>query len=194
MVGDRYRVNADPACYPGSDVLINLPDLRDPAALEAFEVEAVGRRSLDLPPAGRFDPSHYRALHRHLFGDVYSWAGTYRTVVTWKGGSRFAQPNFIPSLMETAFDRLRQPVFLPGSDPELFVREAAEFLGDVNHIHPFREGNGRTQLIFLRLLGQSAGHLFRSENLEPAPFLRAMIESYHGHLDALIDELERMLA
>lgn len=194
MVGDRYRVEADPGCYPDSDVLINLPGLRDAATLEMFELEAVGRRGLDSPPTGRFDTTHYRALHRHLFGDVYAWAGNYRTVVTSKGNSRFAQPSFISNQMELAFGRLRSAPFLLGGDLDSFVAEAAEFLGDVNHIHPFREGNGRTQLIFLRLLGQRAGHLFRSENVEAEAFLYAMIESYHGRMDALVDELERMLA
>lgn len=194
MIGDRYQVEADPACYPDSEVLINLPDLRDAAALEAFEVEAVGRRSLEPPPAGNFDTAHYCALHQHLFGDVYAWAGTYRTVVTWKGGSRFAQPAFIKEQMKAAFARVQKAPFLPGGASEDFILQAAEFLGDVNHIHPFREGNGRTQLIFLRLIGQRAGHPFRSENVEPDAFLHAMIDSYHGRMEALVDELERMQA
>ncbi len=58
----------------------------------------------------------------------------------------------------------------------------------------FREGNGRTQLYFVRLLGLRAGHPFRSEAIEKDAFLHAMIESFHGRLDALVDELERMLA
>lgn len=194
MVGDRYRVEADPACYHGTSLLINIPDLHDADELEAYEVEAVARRRLDLPPLKRLDTADYCALHRHLFGDVYDWAGEYRTVVTSKGGSRFAQPAFIRSQMETAFHRLQRPEFYRGSDADDFIVQAAEFLGDVNHIHPFREGNGRTQLIFLRLLGQRAGHRFRSEAVEDEPFLRAMIESFHGRMDALIDELERMRA
>lgn len=194
MVGDRYRVEADTECYPGTEILINLPDLRDAIALEAFEVEAVGRRGLEPPPLGRFDPAHYRALHRHLFGDVYAWAGSYRTVVTWKGTSRFAQPSFIADQMETAFARLRRPAMLPGGDLDAFIAAVAEFLGDVNHIHPFREGNGRTQLIFVRLLGLRAGHALRPERVERDPFLLAMIDSYHGRMEALVDELERMLA
>lgn len=194
MVGDRYETVADPACYPGSDVLINLPDLRDADALEAFELEAVGRRSLEPPPPGDFDPAHYRALHRHLFGDVYEWAGEYRTIQTSKGGSQFAHPDYIKAQMHEAFKRLTQPVFMPGGDADAFIVEAAEFLGDVNHIHPFREGNGRTQLIFLRLIGLRAGHAFRSEAVEAEEFLSAMIQSYYGRMEALIDELERMRA
>jgi len=194
MVGDRYQFIKDPGCYPGSDVLINLADLRDQNALDSFEIEQVGRRSLQPPPDGNFDTAHYRALHWHLFQDVYVWAGDYRTVLTWKGESRFAQPDFIPHQMDVAFARLQKHSFFPGGDEEEFIVQAAEFLGDVNHIHPFREGNGRTQLTFLRLIGQRAGHPFRSENVEPEEFLNAMIQSYHGRMEALIDELERMLA
>lgn len=194
MVGDRYQFDDDPGCYPGTTVLINLAGLQDQDALDQFEIEQVGERSLQPLPDGGFDPKHYCALHRHLFGEVYSWAGEYRSVVTWKGTSRFAQPAFIPGQMKTAFARLRKPEVLPGSDAGAFIAEAAEFLGDVNHIHPFREGNGRTQLIFMRLLGQRAGHPFRSEAVEADEFLSAMIASYNGRMDALIDELERMLA
>ena len=96
--------------------------------------------------------------------------------------------------MNIAFARLQQSQFLPGSGVDAFIVEAAEFLGDVNHIHPFREGNGRTQLVFMRLLGQRAGHQFRSESVEAEEFLAAMIASYSGEMGALIDELERMLA
>lgn len=63
MVGDRYRVEADPACYPDTDVLINIPDIRNAEQLEAFENEAVARRSLDLPRLERLDVADYCALH-----------------------------------------------------------------------------------------------------------------------------------
>ena len=194
MVGDRYQFEDDPGCYPGTSVLRNFPDLRDQAALDAFEIEAVGRRILEPLSDGNFDPTHYRHLHRHLFGEVYSWAGDYRTVVTWKGNSRFAQPAFIAKQMELTFAKLKLPEFQPGSETSSFVAAAADFLGDVNHIHPFREGNGRTQLAFLRLLGIRSGHSFRSESVEANEFLAAMIASFNGQMDALIDELERMLA
>jgi cell filamentation protein len=194
VVGDRYQFDEDPGCYPGTTVLINLPGLQDQESLDHYEIERVGERSLQNLPEGKFDPKHYRSLHRHLFCDVYTWAGEYRTVVTWKGTSRFAQPGFIPNQMDKTFARLQQPEFLPNSDVDAFIIEAAEFLGDVNHIHPFREGNGRTQLVFMRLLGQRAGHQFRSESVEADEFLAAMIASYSGEMGALIDELERMLA
>jgi cell filamentation protein len=194
MVGDPYETGGDPACYPGTEVLRNLPDLRTLEGLEDFEVEAVGRRSFETPPAGKFDPKHYRALHRHLFQDVYESAGTYRTIRTGKGGNWFCYPEYIATQMKTTFTRLKDPRFLPGSEVENFIVATADFLADLNAIHPFREGNGRTQLYFVRLLGLRAGHPFRSEAVERDAFLRAMIESFDRRLEALIDELERMLA
>ncbi len=194
MVGDRYEAENDPACYPGSSVLRNIPDLQDQAELDAFEVEAVGARSLQQPPPGSFNPEHYRGLHRHLFQDVYEWAGVDRTIRTAKGDNWFCYPEYIDAQMAKLFATLNTPTFLPGSDVETFISAVADFLGDLNVIHPFREGNGRTQLLFVRQLGLRAGHPFRSENIEVDAFLHAMILSFHGLMDALIDELERMLA
>lgn len=194
MVGDPYKAIDDPACYPGTNLLINLPDLRTQVELEAFEVETVGRRSLESPPTGDFNPAHYCALHRHLFQDVYSWAGQYRTIRTAKGASWFCYPENIVKEMDKLFVVLDQATFLPGVDVEAFVPAIADFLGDLNAIHPFREGNGRTQLYFVRLLGLRAGHPFRSEAVEGEAFLSAMVQSFYGGMDALIDELERMIA
>jgi cell filamentation protein len=194
MIGDPYEATDDPARYPGTDILRNIPDLRTAAELEGFEVEAVGSRGMESPPSGHFDPAHYRALHHHLFQDVYDWAGEYRTIRTSKGGSVFCYPEHITTEMAKQFAALKRPEFLPDSDVDAFVAATADFLGELNAIHPFREGNGRTQLYFIRLLGLRAGHPFRSEAVEPEAFLRAMIESFHGRTEGLIDELERMLA
>lgn len=194
MVGDPYDAADDPACYPGTGVLRNLPGLHDAEELEAFEVEAVGFRSLQPPPPGDFDPAHYRALHRHLFQDVYEWAGEYRTIRIAKGGNWFCYPEYIEHEMKKQFALLATPPFLPGIDVDAFVAAVANFLGELNAIHPFRDGNGRTQLYFARLLGLRANHPFRSEAVERDAFLLAMIESFHGRPEALIDELERMLA
>lgn len=194
MVGDPYDTVDDPACYPGTEVLRNLPDLRTGEELEEYEVETVGARSLETPPDGKFDARHYRALHRHLFQDVYEWAGEYRTIRTAKGGNWFCYPEYISGQMDALFQNLQTPEFLPGSDLDAFIAKTADFLSELNAIHPFREGNGRTQLYFVRLLGLKAGHSFRSEAVERDAFLHAMIESFDGELGGLVDELERMLA
>lgn len=194
MTDHGYAAFNDPACYPGTGVLRNRRDLRDQQALDAFGLEMVRLRTEDGPPPGRFGPAHYRAVHRHLFRDVYPWAGVYRSVRTFKPGASFCFPEHIAVQMDKLFARLKDASFRPGSDEDRFVHALAAFLGELNHIHPFRDGNGRAQQMFLRMLGQRAGHPFRLEAIEAEPFRAAMIASYHDRFEPLVDELQRLLA
>ncbi|MGH6959170.1 MAG: hypothetical protein ACREE7_01675, partial [Dongiaceae bacterium] len=75
-----YAAIADPYCYAGTTVLKNIPRLRGQAALERFETIATAKRAEEPLPTGALDVRHYRAIHRHLFHDVYRWAGKFRTV------------------------------------------------------------------------------------------------------------------
>jgi cell filamentation protein len=63
-----YAAVSDPYCYLGTNVLINRLGLRDHSRLEAFEAEVSAERAAQPLPAGRLSYSHYRAIHRHLFG------------------------------------------------------------------------------------------------------------------------------
>ena len=189
-----YEAVADPYCYPGTSVLKNLPDLRTQEALDAFEAAATMQRADEPLPGGRFTVSHYRAVHRHLFQDVYAWAGAFRTVRLAKDASAFCYPEHISREIQTVFANLRAQNFLRGLDAGLFAQEAAAFLATLNAIHPFREGNGRTQLLFLTLQADHAGHPFNLDRLEPGPFLDAMIRSFAGSTEPLARELRSFLA
>jgi len=73
----------DPYVYPETTVLRNLRDIRDAGQLSKFEAIATTRRTVELehePVQGRFDARHLQAIHRHIFQDVYEWAGDFRTV------------------------------------------------------------------------------------------------------------------
>lgn len=188
-----YDAFDDPYCYPGTSCLKNRLRTRDPALLQNFELEMSTLRAEEPLPAGRFGPAHYRAVHRHLFQDVYRWAGRYRTVRTAKGGNWFCFPEHIEAQMNRLFRRLQAPPFLPGADADAFVAAAAAFLAEINAIHPFREGNGRAQLAFLHLVAVRAGHPLRLERIRPTPFLSAMIESFAGRLDPLRQQLTAIL-
>ena len=88
-----YEVQPDPYCYAGTDVLKNIPGLRDSGDLRLFETAITSQRAEEPLPSGRLNASHYRAIHRHLFQDVYRWAGRYRTVRIAKGDSMFCYPS-----------------------------------------------------------------------------------------------------
>jgi cell filamentation protein len=167
--------------------------LRDQRRLQAFELEMSALRAEEPLPSGRFGPAHYRAVHRHLFGDVYAWAGRYRTVRTAKGGNVFCYPEHIDAQMNALFRRLREAPFRGGRPAEEFVTSAASFLAELNAIHAFREGYGRAQLAFLRLVSLRAGHPIDFTKLRPRAFLDAMIMSFGDELEPLESELRRLV-
>lgn len=187
-----YDAIADPYCYTGTSVLKNLPDIRDQAALDAFEAVSTAQRSDEPLPSGRLSVAHYRAIHRHLFQDVYAWAGKFRTVRIGKDGSAFCYPENIAREMKNVFSDLKQQNYLRGLSHENFVASAARFLATLNAIHPFREGNGRTQTIFLVLLADQAGHPLDLDKLVPERFLAAMVASFQADESLLIEELTRI--
>ncbi len=181
-----YDAVEDPYCYPGTTVLRNRAGLRDQAQLDAFELDMTTQRAAEPLPSGRLGARHYMAIHRHLFGDVYPWAGRHRTVRIAKDGSAFAYPENIDREMARLFGWLRERHHLRGLPATDFAREAAHFLAELNAIHPFREGNGRASLAFLTLLAAQAGHPLHMERLEPDAMLRAAIESFFGRNERLV--------
>lgn len=189
---DRYEVFDDPYCYSGTHVLKNKAKLRDADLLRDFELEMTVLRSHEALPEGDFDPAHYRAIHRHLFQDVYRWAGKYREARMAKGGNAFCFPEFIEAESARLFDRLAQPPFNAGASREAFIEAASDFLAELNAIHCFRDGNGRTQLTFMHLLAGRAGHSLELERVKQGTFLPAMIASFDGDLGPLRQELAKL--
>lgn len=188
-----YDSGPDPYCYPGTTVLKNRAGIRDQAALDAFEHEAMLQRAEEPTPAGRLSVTHYRAIHRHLFQDVYPWAGRFRTVRISKGGSMFCYPEHLSAEMHRLFGRLRAKGFLQGHSVERFAAESAHFLAELNAIHPFREGNGRSQLTYLTLLADRAGYPLDLDRLEPQAILAATIASFGGKEEPLAEVIRGLV-
>lgn len=193
MTFEGYDAFEDPYAYPGTSVLRNLLDIPDQATLSAYEVEISTLRAEEPLPEGDFDPEHYCRIHRHLFQDVYEWAGQYRTVRTSKGGNVFCYPENIAAQMDSLFGSIRGLEVFRGVTSEMFLEHGARFLGELNAIHPFREGNGRSQLSFLGLIGATVGHALVFERLDRNSFMPAMIASYSGNCQALKAELRKLL-
>ena len=108
-------------------------------------------------------------------------------------GNSFCYPEHITSQMDGLFGRLNDAAFLPGRPRSVFAGAAAQFLGELNAIHAFREGNGRTQLSYLHLIGLRARHPLDLSRVHAEPVLTAMIGSFHGKFEALEVEILRLL-
>jgi cell filamentation protein len=164
----------DPYIYPDTyNILKNKFGLKDPDLLAAAENEHVAQRIEEGSPRGNFDLAHLKAIHRHLFQDIYAWAGEVRTVELHKAEDVFLPVSRIEMGMADIHTRLSQRDFLKGLSPKEFAREAAHIIGDLNYIHPFREGNGRTQLQYLRQLAEQAGHQVDLTRLNKDEWLEA---------------------
>jgi cell filamentation protein len=182
----------DPYLIAGSETLRNLAGFTDPSALAAFEFEATYARSVQLrhqPIPGRYDLDHLRAFHRHLFQDVYDWAGHLRTVNIVKGNTPFAFANALVTASHSLFAHLVDENFLRDLDHNQFVNRAAHYLTEINALHPFREGNGRTQRAFLFQLAIDAGWHIDWETVTAEQNINASIASFAGDEGAFVELL-----
>jgi len=158
-------VTRDPYVYHDSDsILINKLGIKDAKLLEQAEGALVFRRHQELTPdfpRGKFDYTHLKAIHRHLFQDVYEWAGIARTVNIAKESGPFAITGFIGQEAHKIFARLKSDNHLRSLACNAFCAKAADYYADINALHPFREGNGRTQNAFMSQLAYHAGYELR---------------------------------
>jgi cell filamentation protein len=187
---DRYT-------YPGSDVLINKPGITDPLALEAFEADATAIRMLELlqeTTLGPFDVAHLREIHRHLFQDVYDWAGDFRLVDISRGASRFANFPLIEGYLSKCLAQLNNEGVLCGAKPDHFVSRLAFYMGEINAVHPFREGNGRVQRVFCAQLALNAGFFIDFENVDQEQMYAVMAASFNGDASPLVALLNEITA
>jgi cell filamentation protein len=159
----------DPYVYPGTAVLCNRFDLRDAQELQSRENNASTLRLYQLtiaPLPGSYDLTHLQAMHQHIFGDVYPWAGELRSVAIAKE-DLFALPRHIEPYLGSVLAHLPAENFLRGADQDRVVDRLTYYLAEINSVHPFREGNGRTQRAFIAQLADQAGYVIDWSGLDP---------------------------
>lgn len=192
----------DPYIDPKSGILRNKFGLTDQASLNRAETDAAMARSMLLkvnPLKGNFDAAQLKAIHSYLFRDVYDWAGQCRTVPLAKAGfvgggriTRFTPPELIESELLKAFRGLAKAQFFQELPRTQFADKIAILLSEINRIHPFREGNGRTQRLFVSQLAQHLGFELHFEVVSKERMAQASILSANGDvamMARLMDEI-----
>jgi|GEM_PF-613692 len=166
---------SDPYLDPESGVLKNKLGIRDQYELDEVEREAATAGADVIQdgygPDRTFDRDHLKGLHRQMFNRVYEWAGSMRDEtpvvdgeavdrieLLSKGTSIFIPGSMISRGIAVATSHIADRDALREGTREAFVEKAGNALGELNHVHPFREGNGRTQRAFIEDLGQETGH------------------------------------
>jgi cell filamentation protein len=169
---------------PGdNDVPSNKFQLTSYADLQRRETPLALRRLIELqhrPILGNFDVAHLQAIHRYLFQDVYNWAGEIRSVTISKPDATFPPPQYLKLSLESLFGELAGENFLKDLSAPAWASRAAYYLGEINAIHPFREGNGRTQREFIRELALAGGHSLVWTAHTPEEMIDASKRSFLG--------------
>ena len=153
---DRKLITKSIYCYEESDVLINKAGIKDAKAFEEYEADVTMIRQYQLENEkvniGRFSVTHLRNIHKFIFQDVFPFAGKLRVEDIWKGDTFFCKSEFIEENLKVLLDKLKNDKYLYGLNFDDFLVRAAFYMAELNIIHPFREGNGRTIREFIRQL------------------------------------------
>lgn len=168
----------NPYTYPGTDVLRNRFDIRDSASLEKHErLSSRGRATAAMSVSFPLTADGYRALHKHLFDGVYDWAGKDRTTPLGKPGADFATPPYIGTGLDAAFKSLQEQKAFHGLPRSEFFDRLGNHINELNAVHPFREGNGRTMRANAHQVAREAGHPIDAEKINAHEWMEA---SRHG--------------
>ena len=179
-MSDLYEARNSIYCYKESDVLVNKFDIRDNKKLEEIERKIVLAKLYELRQNNRigdFDVNHFVGIHKFLFEDIYPFAGLFRTENIAKGNFSFAEWEYIEDELKRILDQLKEENYLQNLDREMFIKRLSYYMAELNVLHPFREGNGRTIREFIRQLAYKNGYVLNLKNIKPKDMLDACIRS-----------------
>jgi len=184
-------------CYPKTNILKNKLGIKDDNALTIAEREITSLKLLKLfnmPLISEFNFEALCKIHKFIFEDIYEWAGLIRRGdFLSKGNSIFCRGPYIAENAKVIFENIiRENNLLGLSKPE-FIKRMAYYMGEINALHPFREGNGRTAREFFRQLSLNAKYTLDFSKTEKEELLTADIEAFNGKYDKLINILEKAI-
>lgn len=192
-MNDFYESRTSLYCYKDTNVLKNNFDIQDEKRLLDLERKFVLARLYELRQTeaiGDFTIEHFINIHKFLFSDIYPFAGLFRSENIAKDNFRFAEWPYIEQELRNLLVQLSYEDYLKGLSKEELAKKLAYYMAELNVLHPFREGNGRTIREFIRQLALKNGYALNMLNINPKDMLQASIESVVNteHLAKLINE------
>ena len=167
-------------CYQNSNTLINKLEIKDQLTLQKYEARITAAKLLALRQkgiTGNFDKNHFVSIHKYIFEDIYPFAGKFRTENIAKGYFRFAEWEYIEEELDKLLLKLKNENYLNEKSEEELAKALAYYMSELNVLHPFREGNGRTMRECIRQLALKNGYTLNLKKVEPQKMLNASIKS-----------------
>jgi cell filamentation protein len=145
----------------------------------------------DMPPAKEYDMNVLFNIHKIIFEDIYEWAGTIRKgEFLTKGGSIFCRGSLLLENADIIFGNINKENNLKGLEKNKYIERMAYYMGEINALHPFREGNGRTSREFFRELSLNAGYELDFSKTKKEELLEADVMAFNGEYNKLVKILE----
>lgn len=184
-------------CYAGTNILKNKLNIQDMQELQDAEREITSLRTAEflnkfVNSAYDLDLAFLKEIHRFIFQDVYTWAGEFRTVDIAKG-NMFCRSVFIEDQLTEIFSNLKAENDLTELPKDQLAVRLAHYLGELNAVHPFREGNGRVQRIFISLLALKNGYHLQFSKITREDMLRASDEAFHLRYEFMEELMKNIL-
>lgn len=179
-MNNSYEERTSKYCYPNSNILINQLNIKNAKDLQYYEAKITAAKSLGLRLqgiTGNFNKEHFLSIHRYLFEDIYPFAGILREENIAKDEFRFAMWEYIEPELERLLNQLQKENYLQNLSKIELAKRLAYYLSELNVLHPFREGNGRTNREFIRQLALKNGYILNLKKVPPKQILKASIES-----------------
>jgi len=167
-MSDKFGDGRDPYLFPGLKVMRNRLGIRNAKGLEkeAYQFTALRAATLELGPIARGLP-HLCAIHRHLYQDIFDWAGDIREVDIYQGDTRFCHFAYIEKEGNGLMQDLEEEGYLVGLEKSEFIARLSHYYCEINVLHPFRIGNGIAQRVFFEQLAIHAGYQLSWRDIEP---------------------------
>ncbi len=180
MKDNFYEPRDSNYCYPGTNTLINKLNIKDFKQLQKYDAKITAAKLLALRQIGiigNFDVNHINSIHKYLFEDIYPFAGKYRNENIAKDDFRFAEWEYIDTELSKLLEKLKKEDYLANLSKEELSDKLAYYLSELNVLHPYREGNGRTIREFIRELALKNGYILNLKEVSPKDFLIASKKS-----------------
>ena len=181
---DVYTTTQSIYCYPESNVLKNKLNIRDNKLLKTAEEEITLIKQMELlknPIKGNFSKAHLMNIHKFIFEDIYTFAGKIRKEQISKADTLFYPPNLIVRELDKVFAKIKEKNMIKETDEEKVFDNLAYVMAELNIIHPFREGNGRSIREFIRLMAKRTGYDLNWGNVDKEELLEASILSVDNY-------------